>query len=189
MLHVFSYLRCALLAALLLTAETVLAQTSPAAPAPSQLKDGAFRLQGKVYRLQAGQQFPLTVPLRFDNGLTLRPDGIMVSKDGTRQLLGNGKAINLQGNVVLYKDDMMTPAAIERHDEQVTGGSTIVIETSAAANVAALAPRLERTAQRLEQLRQLSTLLNERATAVAAGTTPSPALDSQIEALSQQLRP
>ncbi|MBT9394561.1 hypothetical protein KLP40_15425 [Hymenobacter sp. NST-14] len=181
--------RLLLLAAVLLATEaTALAQTS-AAPAPAQLKDGAFRRNGKVYRLQAGQQFPLTVPLRFDNGLTLRPDGIMVSKSGIRQLLENGKAINNQGDVVLYKDDMMTPAAIERHDEQVTGGSTVVIETPAVANVAALVPLLASTTQRLAQLQQLSTLVNERATALAAGKAPNPALDTQIEQLTQQLRP
>lgn len=181
--------RLLLLATVLLTTEaTALAQTS-SAPSASQLKDGAFRRDGKVYRLQAGQQFPLTVPLRFDNGLTLRPDGIMVSKSGTRQLLENGKAINKQGDVVIYKDDMMTAAAIERHDAQVTGGSTVVIETPAAANIAALVPLLESTTQRLTQLQQLSTLVNERAAALAAGKAPNPALEAQIEQLSQKLRP
>ena len=179
------------LATALLTGGTsALAQTSaPSAPPTSQLKDGAFRREGKVYRLQAGQQFPLTVPLRFDNGLTLRPDGIMISKNGTRQLLENGKAINLQGDVVIYKDDMMTAAAIERHDEEVTGGSSVVIEAPAAANIAALVPLLENTTERLALLQQLSILVNTRATALAAGTTPAPDLESRIEQLNQQLLP
>ncbi|MFD2783844.1 DUF6799 domain-containing protein [Hymenobacter rubripertinctus] len=181
--------RCLLLAAaLLITAPTVLAQTSPG-PAAIQLKDGAFRREGKVYRLQAGQQFPLTVPLRFDNGLTLRPDGIMVHKSGSRQLLENGKAINLQGDVVIYQDDMMTPAAIEQHDEQVTGGSTVVMQAPTAANLAALVPLLESTAQRLELLQQLSALLSERAGALADGASPPQELNTQITRLSEQLRP
>lgn len=186
-------LRGALLTGLLLAAETTtLAQTAPAAAAPAaaaQIKDGAFRSNGKVFRLQAGQVSPLSAPLRFANGLTLRPDGIMVSKNGTRQLLENGKAVNMQGEIVIYRDDMMTPEAISRHDEQTTGSSgTTTVSIPAAANLAALVPELQRTAQRLEQLRQLSNLLNERA-AAAAGTAPSAALEAQIQQLSQQLKP
>lgn len=181
-----------LLTGMLLTAgTTAVAQTSPAAaPATTQIKDGAFRSNGKVFRLQAGQTAPLSAPLRFANGLTLRPDGIMVSKNGLRQLLENGKAVNMQGDVVIYRDDMMTPEAISRHDEQTTGSSgTTTVSIPAAANVAALAPQLQRTAQRLDQLRQLSTLLNERATAAAAGTPPDAALEARIQELSQQLKP
>ena len=187
-----SLLRGALLTAALLAAEaTAVAQTTPSAtPATAQIKDGAFRSNGKVFRLQAGQTSPLSAPVRFANGLTLRPDGIMVSKNGTRQLLENGKAVNMQGDIVIYRDDMMTPEAISRHDEQTTGSSsTTTVSIPAAANVAALAPELQRTAQRLEQLRQLTTLLNERAAAAAAGTPPDAALETRIQELSQQLKP
>ncbi|MET4108901.1 DUF6799 domain-containing protein [Hymenobacter sp. UYP22] len=168
------------------------AQTQPTAttqPA-AQLKDGAFRREGKTFRLQAGQVFTLTAPVRFANGLTLRPDGIMVSKNGNRQLLENGKAINMQGDVVLYRDDMMTPEAITRHDEQTTGAAgTTTITIPVAVNLSAISAELQRTAQRFEQLQQLSQLLDQRTSAAAAGTTPPPALESQIRDLSQQLRP
>ncbi|WP_426490211.1 DUF6799 domain-containing protein [Hymenobacter sp. 102] len=158
--------------------------------AAALLKDGAFRRNGKTFRLQAGQAFPLSAPLRFANGLTLRPDGIMVSKNGTRQLLENGKAVNMQGDVVLYRDDMMTPEAIARHDEQATGSAgTTTVSIPASANLAALAIELQRTAQRLNQLQQLSTLLDQRATAIATGSAPDPALEMRIASLSQQLRP
>lgn len=191
MLHPSTFLRYALLGGLLLVAEaTALAQTAPAVAVTAQLKDGAFRRNGKVFRLQAGQTSPLSAPLRFPNGLTLRPDGIMVGRNGTRQLLENGKAVNMQGDVVIYRDDMMTPEAISRHDEQTTGSAgTTTVSIPTATNLAALAPLLQRTTQRLEQLRQLSVLLNERATAAASGTAPTPEAEVRIQQLSQQLQP
>lgn len=194
MLRTFLPLFALLLGGLLTSAVLTPAQaqnqpTTPVQPA-AQLKDGAFRRAGKTFRLQAGQVFTLTAPLRFVNGLTLRPDGIMVSKNGNRQLLENGKAINMQGDVVLYRDDMMTPEAISRHDEQTTGAAgTTTITIPAAVNLSALNAELQRTAQRFEQLRQLSQLLDQRATAAVTGTTPNPALERQIQELSQQLRP
>jgi hypothetical protein len=185
------YSRVLLLCCLFGAAAMSGAQTQPTpATAAAQLKDGAFRRNGKTFRLQAGQAFPLSAPLRFTNGLTLRPDGIMVSKNGIRQLLENGKAVNLQGDVVLYRDDMMTPEAIARHDEQATGSAgTTTVPIPASANLAALATELQRTAQRLNQLQQLSALLDQRATAAATGTAPDAALETRIESLSQQLRP
>ncbi|WP_460622463.1 DUF6799 domain-containing protein [Hymenobacter tenuis] len=196
MSYVVSCARAFALAGILLSATAIsaLAQTTPtpAAAAPAAkivpLKDGAFRRNGKVFRLQAGQASPLSAPMRFSNGLTLRPDGILISKSGTRQLLGNGKAVNMQGDVVIYRDDMMSPQAIERYDEQTTGAKPTVVEIPAAVNMAALNTELQRTAQRLEQLRQLSNLLAERTTA-ASTSAPSTVTEQQIKELSQQLAP
>ncbi|MCA8832141.1 DUF6799 domain-containing protein [Hymenobacter pini] len=191
----FSSLFCGLLLGSLcslasLSAAQAQTTTAPTARATAQLKDGAYRRDGKTFRLQAGQSFPLSAPLRFTNGLTLRPDGIMVSKNGNRQLLENGKAINMQGDVVIYRDDMMTPEAIARHDEQATGSSgTTTVEIPASANLSALNTELQRTTQRLDQLRQLSQLLDQRVTAAAAGTAPDATLEGRIRELSQQLRP
>ncbi|RSK49297.1 DUF6799 domain-containing protein [Hymenobacter rigui] len=186
------HLRSLLLAGLLTTASAAAQaqQTVPAATSQSQLKDGAFRRNGKVFRLQAGQTTPLSAPLRFANGLTLRPDGIMVSKSGTRQLLENGKAVNMQGDVVIYRDDMMTPEAIARHDEQATGSSgTTTVAIPVSTNMAAIATQLQNTAQRLDQLRQLSQLLDQRAAAAATGTSTTTELETRIRQLSQQLQP
>ncbi|GAB2789813.1 hypothetical protein HNQ93_003256 [Hymenobacter luteus] len=162
-------------------------KTATATPAP--LKDGAFRRNGKVYRLQAGKASPLTASLRFSNGSTLLTSGTLVAKNGARQLLGEGKAVNMQGEVVIYRDDMMSAQAIERHDEVTTGAKPTVVEIPVTTNLAALGAELQRTNQRLEQLRQLTDLLAERATALATGTTPSPASGQRLQALSQQLRP
>lgn len=175
-------------------AEAATAQTKPAPAATLTtkavtLKDGAFRRNGKVFRLRAGQATPLTSAMRFSNGLTLQPNGTLISKSGGRRQLAEGRAVNMQGDVVIYRDDMMTARAIEQYDEKTTGAKPTVVEIPASVNFAAVGPALQRTAQRLEQLRQLTTLLDERATAAAAGTPPNAALEQRIEALSQQLRP
>ncbi|RFP65379.1 hypothetical protein D0N36_08895 [Hymenobacter lapidiphilus] len=105
----------------------------------------------------------------------------------TRQLLQNGQAVTMEGNVVLLRDDMLTPAAIARADKAATGGSTTSVSIPAAANMAALVPQFERTASRLAQLRQLTALLEQRTAALAGGTTPAPGLEKEIQALSAQL--
>ncbi|WP_188558044.1 DUF6799 domain-containing protein [Hymenobacter glacieicola] len=183
-------LRSLVLAALLSggSAFSAVAQTTTSTTAAT-LKDGAFVRNGKIYRLQAGKVTPLTSPLRFSNGQTLQPDGTLISKNGSRRRLADGKAVNMQGDVVLYRDDMMTAEAIERHDEVTTGSKPTVIEIPATANVIALTPELQRTSQRLEQLRQLTDLLAERAAGAAAGTKASAASEQQIQQLSQQLQP
>ncbi len=161
--------------------------TTVATMSPLQLKDGAFRRAGRTYRLLNGQESALTETLPLGKGFELRPDGRLVQNGVTRQVLQNGQAVTMQGNVVLLRDDMLTPAAIAQHDQQVTGGSTTTIAVPAAANLAALVPQFERTAGRLAQLQQLAGLLDQRATALAAGTAPDATLDSQIRQLSQQL--
>ncbi len=168
-------------------APTAHAQTTTTTVSPLQLKDGAFRRAGRTYRLLNGQESPLTKTLVLANGFELRPDGRLIRNGVTRQMLQNGQAVTMQGNVVLLRDDMLTPAAIAQHDQQVTGGSTTTVAVPAAANLAALVPQFERTASRLAQLQQLAGLLDQRATALAAGTAPDAMLDSQIRQLSQQL--
>ncbi|WP_019948404.1 DUF6799 domain-containing protein [Hymenobacter aerophilus] len=190
-------LKSAILSPLLLAAGLLLApglvapvqaQTAPEAyPAAAQLKDGAFRRGGQTYQLLGGQQTRLSETLRLGNGTELRPDGRLVRNGVTRQILQNGQAVTMEGNVVLLRDDMLTPAAIARADKAATGGSTTTISVPAAANLAALVPQLERTASRFAQLQQLTALLEQRAAALAAGTTPSAGLAREIQDLSTQL--
>lgn len=187
----FSVVRLLALAGLLaVTQAPALAQTTPkASAATAPLKDGAFRRNGKVYRLQAGRATPLTTSLRFSNGATLTPTGTLTSKNGSRRQLAEGRAVNMQGDVVIYRDDMMSAQAIERHDEVTTGAKPTVVEIPASANLTALEAELQRTSQRLTQLQQLTSLLAERAASAAAGTTETTGAEQRIQQLSQQLRP
>ncbi|SDY90750.1 DUF6799 domain-containing protein [Hymenobacter psychrophilus] len=164
------------------------AQTTPEAyPAATQLKDGAFRRGSQTYRLLGGQETRLTETLPLSNGFELRPDGRLIRNGVTRQLLQNGQAVTMEGNVVLLRDDMLTPAAIARADKVATGGSTTTVTIPTTANLAALVPQLERAASRFAQLQQLTALLEQRTAALAGGTTPAPGLEKEIQALSTQL--
>ncbi|TGD78270.1 DUF6799 domain-containing protein [Hymenobacter wooponensis] len=155
------------------------------------LKDGAYRRNGLVMRLQAGQASRLSAPMQFDNGLTLRPDGIMVSKNGTRQLLEEGKALNMQGQIVNLRDDMKTAADIERHDQQVTGAKPTVVSMPAPSQTVApeVLAALSRTEARLATLQQLTVLLNERTSSTGSTASQTQALDTRIRELNAKLRP
>ncbi|QJX47184.1 hypothetical protein HMJ29_09630 [Hymenobacter taeanensis] len=194
-MHTFQLLTrlafCSILLLVTAAFSEAVAQASPASIPTVDLKDGAYRRNGLVMRLQAGQATRLSAPMRFDNGLTLRPDGIMVSKDGTRQLLEEGRALNMQGQIVNLRDDMKTAAAIERHDQQVTGAKPTVIITPAPNTTVApeVLAALQRTEERLATLQQLTVLLNERAASMSGTSPESQTLDSKIQELQSKLRP
>lgn len=173
------------------TAQHAQAQAAATTTTATDLKDGAYRRNGVVMRLQAGQSSRLSAPMKFNNGTTLRPDGIMVSKDGTRQLLGEGKALNLQGDIVNLRDDMKTAEAIERHDEKVTGYKPTVISTPAPAQTTSpeLQAAMRRTEERLATLQQMSTLLDQRASTVVGATPQAQPLDARLRELDAKLKP
>jgi hypothetical protein len=172
------------------TSHSVCAQTTKAAAPQADLKDGAYRRNGIVMRLQAGQASRLSAPMKFDNGLTLRPDGIMVGKDGSRQLLEEGKALNMQGQIVNLRDDMKTAAAIERHDQQVTGAKPTVITRSVSTDIVSpeINAAVRRTEERMSTLQQMSTLLNERATTAAGASSQSQSIDTRIQEIDTKLK-
>ncbi|TGE26235.1 DUF6799 domain-containing protein [Hymenobacter metallicola] len=184
-------LACFALGSLLLTASPTLAQTPTSVPSQTAaLKDGVVRRGGVTMRLQAGQLSRLSAPVTMDNGLVVRPDGIMVGKDGSRQMLPEGKAVNMQGGLVNFTDDMMSAPAIEQRARQVTGQPT---ETRLPGPTQALVPQrlateLRRTEQRLALLQQLSDRLAERASAVVGQNAGAAAIDSQLQSIDSQLR-
>ncbi|MCB2378870.1 hypothetical protein LGH70_14810 [Hymenobacter sp. BT635] len=184
-------LACFVFGSLALTAAPALAQTAPAATTQAaSLKDGVVRRGGVTLRLQAGQTTRLSAPVTMDNGLVVRPDGIMIGKDGSRQMLPEGKAVNMQGVVVNFTDDMMSAPAIEQHARQVTGQPT---ETRLPGPTQALAPQrlateLRRTEQRLALLQQLSDRLAERTTAAVGSNAAAAPIDSKLQQIDSQLR-
>lgn len=169
----------------------VCAQSTPAAAGPTfSLKDGVFRRNGKMMRLQAGEASRLSAPVTFDNGLVARPDGILISKDGTRQLLEEGKAVNRQGQIVSFADDMQTAAAIEQRAQKVTGQPTetrVLLPASSPATPAQTAG-VQRLEKRLEVLQQATDRLADRANAAGAPPTAAP-VDAQIRDVDAQLKP
>lgn len=167
------------------------AQTSPTVPTTSKttLKDGVFRRNGVMMRLQAGETSRLTVPVTFENGMVARPNGILVSKDGTRQLLGEGKAVNPQGQIVNLSDDMLTAPAIEQHARQQTGQPTETrfVVADAGPVPARLGAELLLVEQRLALLQQLTDKLAERTTAASTNLPAAASIDAKLTDIDAQL--
>jgi|GEM_PF-6088626 len=177
----------------LLFVAPALAQTTPTSPAPAArppMKDGVYRKGGLTMRLQAGQTSRLSAPVTMDNGLQIRPDGIMVSKDGTRQMLEEGKAVNLQGQIVNLTDDMMSAPAIEQRARKVAGVTETRIAMPASSLVSAsLNAELLRTERRLALLQQLSDRLAERTSAAVGQNAAALPIDTQLQAINAKLKP
>ena len=187
-----------ILAGLLLAATpAVQAQTKAsvkaAVPKSTLLKDGAFRINGVTMRLQAGEVSRLAAPLALENGAVIRPNGIIVSPDGTRQLLADNHAVNMQGGIVLLRDDMLTPGAIAQQAQAVTGstGETrfAIGAEPGADNKTDVSPRLTakllRTEQRLAMLEEMTSKLEQRSKTKSAATAP---LDRQLSQIDRQLQ-
>ncbi|GAB3828441.1 DUF6799 domain-containing protein [Hymenobacter jeollabukensis] len=149
------------------------------------LKDGAFRENGVVMKLQAGQAFRLEGPLTLNDGSVINPSGILVKKDGTRQLLPNGQAVNMQGVVVNLRDDMQSAQSIEQRNRAVAGGRGEAQITGLPANSVspATVQQLQALERRVALLQQLTDRLADR-TAQAVGAAPgAAALDEQLRGL------
>ncbi|ALD21834.1 DUF6799 domain-containing protein [Hymenobacter sp. DG25A] len=152
------------------------------------LKDGAFRRKGVMMRIQSGKITRLTSSFQLTNGTTVYPDGHVVTTNGTRQQLPDGRAINMQGEIVGLSDDMLTAATIQQLDQMVTGytGTVISLPNAVPAEAATALQRLERKAALLEQL---TDRLAQR-TAQAVPVSPEAArLDAQINALAPPAKP
>jgi hypothetical protein len=182
---------------LLITSATVQAQSKTTVradiPKSALLKDGAFRKNGLTMRLQAGEVSRLSAPLVLENGAVIRSNGIIVSRDGSRQLLPENHAVNMQGSIVLLRDDMLTPRAIAQQAQAVTGstGEThfALASESGAAGSTTLPPRLTakllRTEQRLAMLEEMTTRLEQRTKVKSTATAP---LDQQLSQIDRQLQ-
>ena len=179
-----STIACFVTGLLLFVSAAAFAQNAPT------MKDGVYRKGGLTMRLQAGQSTRLSAPVTMNNGLVIRPDGIMVSRDGTRQMLEEGKAVNQQGQIVNLTDDMMSAPAIEQRARKVAGVTeTRVVMPDAGIVPARLTTELLRTERRLALLQQLSDRLAER-TGMAVGQNPAAAaIDAQLQSLEGQLKP
>ena len=165
----------------------------PSVPEPSLLKDGAFRCNGIMMRLRAGQMSQLSAPLILENGAVVRLSSLIVGHNGSRQLLPEGHAVTMQGDVVQLRDDMLTPRAIDEHAKAITGSTGAagfgIPDSLAAAGRGGLSPRLTakllRTEQRLVLLEEMSAKL-ERRTQVKSPAAAS--LDQQLSQLNVELR-
>lgn len=114
----------------------------------------------------------------------------MVAKDGARQLLGEGKAINPQGDVVNLRDDMMAAEAIQQYDQKVTGATPTVVPSRSIPVDPTITATLRQTEARLQVLRQLADRLNQRASTALGTNSQAEAaqLDAKLRTLDARLR-
>ncbi|GAA4377956.1 DUF6799 domain-containing protein [Hymenobacter koreensis] len=180
-----------LIAALLMLTSAVASAQTASTPTYS-LKDGAFRQNGVTMRLRAGQASRLEGPMTLNDGSVINPSGILVKKDGTRQLLPEGRAVNMQGEVVGLRDDMQSAQAIEQRNQQAGGGGETRIVTPGSSGPAVSpkqAQQLRQLEQRFALLQQMSGKLNDRATQALSTAPNATQFDAQLRAIDTQLRP
>ncbi|MCC2546166.1 DUF3659 domain-containing protein [Hymenobacter sp. BT175] len=159
------------------------------AGATPAFRDGVYLQNGKVMRMQGGKASPLLTPVTMENGLVVNPDGNLVGRDGTRQQLREGQAVNQQGLVVRFSDDMRSEEAIRARRQQVTGETETRIALPGYGTVpSSLTTKLLRAEQRLDFLQQAAALLAERAAATAGSAPGTAPIDAQLRDLDAQLR-
>ena len=74
-----------------------------AAPAQAQteeVKDGYWLHEGRIMLLRNGELQPLTEQVALPNGLTLMPNGELVTRQGVRRSLQQGQAIDASGRIL-----------------------------------------------------------------------------------------
>lgn len=182
-----------LLLVLMLGLSTVSFAQTPAAPGTQasvrvSLKDGAFRRRGVMMRIQNGKISRLTAPFTLANGTVVNPDGELVTAAGARQQLLDGRAVNLQGEVVGLSDDMLTAATIQQLDQMVTGytGTVVPVSNAIPVEAATALQRLERKAALLEQLTER---LAQRTAQAVPASAEATQLDAQLSAVDAKLKP
>jgi hypothetical protein len=77
----------------LLLASNARAQTT-------DVKDGYWLHEGRIMLLRNGELLPLTEQVALPNGLTLLPNGELVTRQGVRRNLQQGQAIDASGRIL-----------------------------------------------------------------------------------------
>lgn len=81
------------------------AQTTEKMQEPMQ--DCVMMKDGKVMQMKSGQSMVVDKNLTLANGATVMSNGTVTMKDGSKMQLKNGDCIDMSGNMITMKDDMM----------------------------------------------------------------------------------
>jgi hypothetical protein len=115
------YLLCVLLFTFIITAFPSAAQTNDSVqskPTTGQrYKDGVAMINGKMMELKNSQQTPMT-GTKTIAGTKVSPTGQVTLADGTQKQLREGKAVNMQGRIVNFRDDMFLPSVIMNESQR-----------------------------------------------------------------------
>ncbi|MGV3639398.1 MAG: DUF6799 domain-containing protein [Adhaeribacter sp.] len=77
-----------------------LALAAPAQAQTEEVEDGFWLHEGRILQLRKGQLEPLTEQITLPNGLTLLPNGELVTRQGVRRSLQQGQAIDASGRIL-----------------------------------------------------------------------------------------
>ncbi|TGE21575.1 hypothetical protein E5K00_14945 [Hymenobacter aquaticus] len=83
-----------------LAAGFVLLSTSPTRAQSQAQNDGFQRQDGTMYVIRNGAKRPMTQDVHLPNGRVVTRDGFVITRDGTRTELAEGKGCDLSGSVV-----------------------------------------------------------------------------------------
>ncbi|MGV3505267.1 MAG: DUF6799 domain-containing protein [Adhaeribacter sp.] len=78
----------------------VLSLAAPAQAQTEEVQDGYWLHEGRIMQLRKGQLEPLTEQVALPNGLTLLPNGELVTRQGVRRSLQQGQAIDDSGRIL-----------------------------------------------------------------------------------------
>ena len=101
--------------------------SKPRKNAPYTMRDGATRKSGKLIVIKDGKEKPLTSTFTAKDGTKVMPNGMVKFADGREEKLTEGYAINMDGNKVIFADDMIAPNEIRKHQVKVTGKDATTI--------------------------------------------------------------
>jgi hypothetical protein len=87
----------------------------------SDMRDGVVMTNGQVMKIRQGEATPLEDEVTLQDGTRVRADGTVTSPDGTENRLRNNRAVNERGHIVSARHDMMSYAAILRHEYEKLG--------------------------------------------------------------------
>ncbi len=89
--------------------------------APYSMRDGVTMRSGKMIEIKNGKERPLVNTFTAPNGTKVKPNGIVMYPGGRQEKLAEGYAVNMEGEKVIFADDMIAPDAIRSHQKKVTG--------------------------------------------------------------------
>ena len=99
--------------------EQPVAPEAPVAPAATgRYKAGVAFLNGKMVELRQDEQIPLQQTFTASDGTQVSPDGLVRKPDGSTRQLREGKAVNMEGRIVNYHDDMFTTTTIQQQNQK-----------------------------------------------------------------------
>ena len=93
-------------------------------------KDGVARVNGQMVQVVNGRMVPMNKHITLPDGTLVNTDGTVHPPNGKAHKLPEGMAINQNGRMVIFKDDMFTTDVIDSASEEAGYQQHTVIITT-----------------------------------------------------------